>query len=822
MLKTRPLSQQKHKIRKCSSLSILVLTLAMVMFSIALLNIPNVHAAEISLAWDENSDPVAGYKIHYGLESGSYTTVTDVGDSASCTLGGLEEGETYYFAATAYNEAGYESGYSNEVSHSFTQGDNEPPVANAGSNQTVDEGVTVTLNGSGSTDPDGGIASYSWQQTGGPAVTLSSTTAASPTFTSPDVTEGGASLAFRLTVTDNGGLTSTDTCIVNVTWDNEPPVANAGSDQTVAEGVTVTLSGSGSTDPDNGIASYSWTQTSGPSVTMSSTTAASPTFTSPDVTEGGASLTFRLRVTDNGGLTSIDTCTVNVTWDNEPPVNEPPVADAGSNQTVDEGVTVRLDGSNSTDPDNGIASYSWTQTGGPSVTLSSATAASPTFTSPDVTEGGASLAFRLRVTDNGGLQSTDYCVVNVTWDNEPPVANAGSNQTVTEGVTVTLNGSKSTDVDDGIKSYSWTQTGGSSVTLSSTSVVSPTFTSPDVTQGGSSLAFRLTVTDNGGLTSTDYCIVNVTWDNEPPVANAGSNQRVTEGVTVTLDGSGSTDPDNGIKSYSWTQTGGPAVTLSDPTYVKPTFVTVPVDLAGETLTFELTARDNSDLETTDTVSVTIDDNGITDFPETVLTTISPQGQPIGVEEESGGNYVSINTVESSTIPEDSSKPVDLIYDLIDMTIKVHTPGTMAKVAFHFPSPAPYGYRMYHYNRVSRRWTDYSHYAVFNAARTKVTLTMIDGGAGDDDGVSNGIIIDPFALGSAPLYSNPPDNTGGSSNDGGSSSCFITTTAYGTSMKANLTVLGNFKDNYLLLFLIAGLPILVLMNSKNIRRRKRVY
>ncbi|MBN2517197.1 MAG: hypothetical protein JXC33_14330, partial [Deltaproteobacteria bacterium] len=299
-----------------------------------------------------------------------------------------------------------------------------------------------------------------------------------------------------------------------------------------------------------------------------------------------------------------------------------------------------------------------------------------------------------------------------------------------------------------------------------------------------------------------------------------------------LNGSNSTDVDNGIASYSWTQTSGPSVTLSDPAYVKPTFVTVPVDLTGETLTFELTVRDNSGLETTDTVSVTIDDNGITDFPETVLTTTSPQGQPIGFEEESGGNYVSVDTIESSTLPEDSSKPTDLIYDLIDMTIKVHTPGSMAQVAFHFPSPAPHGYKMYHYNRVSRRWTDYSNYAVFNETRTKVTLTMIDGGVGDDDGVSNGIIIDPFALGSAPLYSNPPDSTGGSSSDGGSSSCFITTTAYGTSMKPNQKALGDFTEWILapivfgikyspILFLIAGLSILVLMNSKNIRGRKRV-
>lgn len=95
-------------------------------------------------------------------------------------------------------------------------------------------------------------------------------------------------------------------------------------------------------------------------------------------------------------------------------LNDPPTADAGSDQTVDEGATVTLDGSNSSDPDDGIASYQWTQTGGTSVTLSDATASQPTFTTPDVGPEGESLTFELTVTDKGGLLSTDSCVVNVT------------------------------------------------------------------------------------------------------------------------------------------------------------------------------------------------------------------------------------------------------------------------------------------------------------------------------------------------------------------------------------------------------------------------
>jgi len=105
----------------------------------------------------------------------------------------------------------------------------------------------------------------------------------------------------------------------------------------------------------------------------------------------------------------------------KPTVASPPVADAGSDQTVDEGVNVTLDGSNSSDPDNDISSYQWTQTGGLSVTLSDISAARPFFTAPNVGPDGTSLTFQLTVTDSGGLQSTDTCIVNVSWVNLPPL-----------------------------------------------------------------------------------------------------------------------------------------------------------------------------------------------------------------------------------------------------------------------------------------------------------------------------------------------------------------------------------------------------------------
>jgi len=130
---------------------------------------------------------------------------------------------------------------------------------------------------------------------------------------------------------------------------NEPPVADAGEDKNVVEGTTVILDGSGSSDPDGDIAAYQWTQTEGTAVALSDSTAAQPSFTASDTWTEGETLTFELTVEDAEGLEDSDTCTVTVHDTVEPPpippVNEPPVADAGEDQAVSEGTTVTLDGS---------------------------------------------------------------------------------------------------------------------------------------------------------------------------------------------------------------------------------------------------------------------------------------------------------------------------------------------------------------------------------------------------------------------------------------------------------------------------------------------
>jgi len=111
---------------------------------------------------------------------------------------------------------------------------------------------------------------------------------------------------------------------------NVRPTADAGADQTVDEGDRADLDGTGSFDIDDGITSYVWSQTAGPTVTILNSHTARASFTAPDVATDQA-LTFRLSVRDRAGQLTSDTCTVTVRWDGVAPPNDdtPPAAGGG-------------------------------------------------------------------------------------------------------------------------------------------------------------------------------------------------------------------------------------------------------------------------------------------------------------------------------------------------------------------------------------------------------------------------------------------------------------------------------------------------------------
>ena len=184
---------------------------------------------------------------------------------------------------------------------------------------------------------------------------------------------------------------------------NTSPTANAGPHQTVNENTPVSLSGSGADAEDT--VQYSWTQTSGTTVTLSGADTENASFTAPEVDED-EDLVFQLTVTDTDGAWATDTVTVTIA--NVP--NVPPTADAGSDQTVDEAMPVSLSGSG-TDAE-GAVWYNWAQTSGTTVMLSGADTENASFTAPEV-DVDEDLVFELTVTDADGASAADTVTVTI-------------------------------------------------------------------------------------------------------------------------------------------------------------------------------------------------------------------------------------------------------------------------------------------------------------------------------------------------------------------------------------------------------------------------
>ena len=457
------------------------------------------------------------------------------------------------------------------------------PVADAGNDVQVDAGARVTLDGSASTDPNGGRLTFAWTQTAGETVTLSGADSARLSFTAPAVPDA---LNFRLTVTDPDGLSDSDDVAVLVGGVGvRPPVADAGNDLEVDPGTRVTLDGSRSSDPDGGRLTFAWTQTDGETVTLSGADSARLSFTAPD---GPGALHFRLTVTDPDGLSDSDEAVVLVDV-------RPPVADAGDDLEVDPGARVTLDGSRSSDPDGGRLTFRWRQTAGETVTLSGADSARLSFTAP---EKPGALTFRLRVTDPDGLSDSDGVTVMVRDLDVSFGDSAIGALALTAGEVIEPVQLPQASGGNGVLRYHLTSEPAGLAGLDFDPQTRWLTGTPTAT---GTFTFTWRATDEDGDTAAVIFLVKV---NRAPVARAGEDLTVDPGAPARLDGSGSSDPDGDILTFTWTQTLGTQVTLSDAGYVQPSF-TAPSE--PERLVFRLTVTDPNGLSDTDEVTVTVRD-----------------------------------------------------------------------------------------------------------------------------------------------------------------------------------------------------------------------
>ncbi len=512
----------------------------------------------------------------------------------SSTISGLKVG-TYIFKLVVTDASGATA--SDSLIIVVNAAANIPPVAKAGSSKTITLPVnTTTLDGSASTDADGTISTYSWAQVSGPSA--SSLTNAGTSIATANGLVAGV-YVFELTVTDNSGAsTKAQVKITVVAAGLQPPIANAGANQTITLPVNqVNMDGSASVAPSGTIVSYTWSQTSGPSsATLGTANAAQAS--AGNLVAG--TYIFLLTIKDNNNATATDSLIVLV----NPAVNIPPVANAGSSITITLPVnSAVLDGSASSDADGTIAAYAWTKISGPN-TPGSTGDNSSTLSLTGLTVG--QYVYQLQVTDNSGAKSTAQVKVTVVAaPNVLPIANAGPDQTITEPAsTVSFDGSGSYDPDGSIKTYTWVLiSGGGSVTINNGNTVNPS--ASGLVAG--TYIFQLTVTDNSGATAKDQVTITVNpkpvQPNQAPVANAGNNQTITAPEnSVGLNGSSSFDLDGTIVTYSWTQLSGPVTAV----FINNGTATPTVSgLVVGTYTFKLTVTDNDGASSSDQVTVTV-------------------------------------------------------------------------------------------------------------------------------------------------------------------------------------------------------------------------
>jgi hypothetical protein len=289
------------------------------------------RAGQVTLSWDANTEPdLAGYKIHYGTSSRSYSVHIDVQNVRSYTVTGLTDGQTYYFASTAYNASGDESAYSNEVSYSGSGSSGQVlsfTLVNAVTDQdikTLANGDAINLAETGTSlniraNVSGSVGSVRFALDGNTGFQLDNTPPyslagdSSGDYAAWTPAPGSHSLTATCYSTPDGSGTAGTPLSIGFAVTNAPPnpvpngapTADAGADQTVSAGAAVTLRGAGS-DPENAVAAYQWRQTGGTLVALKDSTAAQAGFTAPAISTGALNLEFELQVTDAGGLSATD------------------------------------------------------------------------------------------------------------------------------------------------------------------------------------------------------------------------------------------------------------------------------------------------------------------------------------------------------------------------------------------------------------------------------------------------------------------------------------------------------------------------------------
>jgi hypothetical protein len=523
-----------------------------------------VSGSPLTLNGSASSDP-EGQPLTYSWTINGITGATGVGPTIPwATLAstyGLSPAGGNYNVTVQVND-GYGGVTTSSIVNLQVTAGNLPPVANAGGPYTINEGQNLTLNASGSSDPNLDPLTYSWDLDGDGFDDATGVNPTIPWATLVGLGRGDGTVTYASTIrvrVDDGQGGVTESVAVDLTVNNVLPTASAGGPYSVIEGQSLTLNGSAS-DPAgaNDPLTYAWDLNNDGN--YADALGVSPTLTwaqlvSFGISDGPATLSnrIRLRVGDGDGFTFATPVDLSV-------INAPPTANAGGPYTVIEGQSLTLDGSLSSDPAGAAdpLNYNWDLNfdGIIDVTGVAPVLSWSYLVSLGLNDDPAALTqVRLQVDDSEGGVSISP-LTSITVVNAPPTADAGGPYAITEGQSLTLNGSGSDPAGAADPlTYSWDINGDGIFgdAIGAAPIVPwSTLAGLNIDGNGNSYNVKVRVSDgDGGV--TDSVAVTLTVTNAPPTADAGGPYTIVEGQSLVLNGSLSSDPAgaNDPLTYSW-------------------------------------------------------------------------------------------------------------------------------------------------------------------------------------------------------------------------------------------------------------------------------
>ena len=566
-----PLRNALSGIRLPMSFGVLALLIFVAPASLGALGIDvPVSRSPLSFRWDAASGNVDHYNVYVSVDDQHFELLEEA-TTNSCLVD-VQEGRTYVLQVEAEDGMGRVGLMSDpserinvwvtlddydgdEMSNTCEQQWGLDPYVAASSFDLDGDGLSnaqecnLTGTAPNRVDTDGdGI----WD---GEEVNVSHTDAGNPDTDGDGIRDGQD--PYPLDPLNGEDLNNAPVAVARVVNEDDELVANLVTDPAV-----LTLDGSESFDPDGDALKYSWTIQKGPKVDLEGSDTVTPTVVPRSRSNPNGDYVFELVVSDGKLRSQPDFVTVTIN-NIRPSVKGGGKPSSDPDQALQQEVTVAVDSTvtlgviESGDPNGDPLTYAWSQTDGVPVTLEDANTRTASF----VPEQPGIYTFEL-VAFDGELHSTPVQVqVFVDGENHHPTADCGRDLTAKVGETVVLNGSGSSDPDGDPLAYTWTQTGGTPVTLKDANTRTASFI------GGQPGDYEFELVVNDGSLSSPADDVRVSLeplDNKGPVAIiAHIEQPAISGQWVTLDGSGSSDPDGDALTFVWTQTDGPEVTLKD-------------------------------------------------------------------------------------------------------------------------------------------------------------------------------------------------------------------------------------------------------------------